>query len=110
MKATGAEIWAYWQAWPAGDDWYIDDYDINVEAESGVCLIDPASKYDLDDLGSLYFQGKGAERDRRDPVSIKSSFLAWKKAQTHTSLAVTLPKTDIDEFTALCKQRGWKVA
>lgn len=110
MKATGAEITEFWREWPPGDDWYIDD-GIEVTDEHDRPLLDPEKKYDVQDLGVLIWQGqepgpKGSE----EGVPVERVFAKWRKARTSQTLVVTVPNEAVDEFKALCKQRGWRVA
>lgn len=110
MKATGAEITAFWLEWPPGVDWYVDDGTLEVLDEHDQPLLDPAQKYAVEDIGVLCWQGLGpAPKGAEDGVAIKTAFAKWRKARTHQTMVVAVPNVDADEFKALCKQRGWGI-
>jgi len=115
MKALGAEIRAFWDAWPPGDNWYNDDAALEVYGESGALLLEADEKYELPDFGNIVWQGQG--KPPRDPpakgeqyVSFESWFRLWKKSLTTKTFVITVPSEAADEFEALCKQRGWKTS
>ena len=62
MKATGAEIWAFYQEWPPGGNWYHDEYaEPIVDDDAGeTCVLKPTAKYDLADFGVMVWQGGDA--------------------------------------------------
>jgi hypothetical protein len=112
-KATGAEIWDFWQnGWP-GDNWFIDDYEVDVEGADG-CLLEMGKKYDLVDLGTIYWQGDGDPPDEaphygRDGLEVSKWYAWWKRKQTTTTFSVTIPKTQEGEFKKVCKAYAWRV-
>ena len=117
MKATGAEIKEFWDEWPPGRDWFIEEEECG---DSNNWLLDANKKYDLNEvLGVLYWQGGGDAVPSDHPmfkyteghniVPTSVFFRTWKKTRTEITLVVTVPKAEGDELKALCKQRKWKV-
>lgn len=113
MKATGQEIWEFWQAWPMGDDWYVSDAEIEVidEASEG-CALEMATKYDVDAMGYLCWQGKGDE-PRPPPwgETFADAFKKWRKQKTTVTLVVEVAREKADALTAAIKEQwGAKVS
>lgn len=77
--------------WLTLDDEWVDD-------EAG---LDPEAKYTLDGYYTDHQLGK--------TFSVVMLYRRWKRAQTHESFRVHVPVGQVDEFKALCKQRGWGV-
>lgn len=105
MKVLGADLLAFYQEWPMGDDWYHDDGDYEGDTEGHLVGVDPAGKYDLEmAIGAILWQGSSAVpsfievNGKRVPVkqwsdydyevSLPALFRAWKS--TRVSLVVTL--------------------
>ena len=107
-KATGAEIQAFYEAWPPGDGWYHDD-SIETHNGEGGWILEPTTKYDLDDLGTINWQGdRKAAPDGERTINFGSWFKLWKKEQTTTLVVVTVSKDEVDALLAYCKTQGWK--
>lgn len=130
MKFIGAQIKQFWDAWPMGKDWYHDGAEISFEDESPsgdsyAWALEPASKYDSTLLGGIFWQGGfndvPSRVDLGEGVSVAvdvdsgsvdfgRALSAWLKAQKVAVVVVEVHKEQLDEFKALCKARGWKVA
>ena len=127
MKATGAEIWAFYVAWPPGDDWYHDDYStaITDDGTGEDCVLDLKEKYELSEFGNVCWQGYGkAVPEDLMAVAKKHGdlmggnvwipfewwFRRWKGEQATETFVVTVKKEDVEAFRELCKQHKWKIA
>ena len=112
MKATGAEIWAFWMnGWPR--DWESDERD-SVESPEGDCLLEMDREYDLDSFGYICWAGQGplpnmAPADGKDTVRFSKWFAFWKKNTSTVAIAVTMPRKDESIFRSFCQKHGWKV-
>lgn len=110
MKATGAEITEFWREWPPGDDWYVEEAVLEVFAEDDRPLLEPTKKYDVADLGFLYWQGQGPiPRGAEEGIPTAREFTKWRKARMSKTFAVDVPVASVTEFRALCKQHGWRL-
>lgn len=108
-KATGAELQAFYEEWPPGDDWYNDDTNIETHSETGDWILDPLTKYDLDDFGTINWQGdRHKDRDERC-INFGSWFTKWKKQRNTSTVVVTVSNDDLADLLAICKERKWKV-
>jgi hypothetical protein len=116
MKATGAEIKEFWDAWPPGSHWYADDGRAVYDGDT--FLLEPDEKYHLDEFGVIIFDDHAAKGHRpssgppasgEDFVPFEKWFKFWKKTRTMTPMGVVVPNADVDTFKALCKEHGWKV-
>lgn len=116
MKALGAEIKQFWDEWPPGDSWYLDELDMDtpIEATDGTCLLMLDEKYDLDGFGVITWQGSG-DPPKEAPVRgdhyvpFGTWFRVWKKSRTSKAFFVTVPNADVEEFRRLCAERRWKL-
>lgn len=120
-KAIGADILSFYDAWPMGREWYHDDCDIEITGDEGEHLLDPTKKYDLDDFGTICWQGDG---DCPERLEVGGSNLvvegfglefgyvlrAWLKATNNSTFSITVPKDQVEALKALAKERGWKLA
>ena len=117
MKASGAEILAFWHEWPPGDDWCYAEEDSEVaiyDDDREATLLDPAVKYDLGDFAVITWQGRGrppsaAPMQGQDYVEFQCWFSFWKRARTVVSVDVEVPKEQIEEFMVLMREKAWKV-
>lgn len=121
-KATGADITRFYDSWPMGADWYHDDTTIEITGDEGENLLDPVTKYDLDDFGSIIWQGSGPvpvklviegvaiQNPDQGWISFAQVFKAWQKGDTTCTVCLTVPKDQVEALKALAKERGWKVA
>lgn len=130
MKFTGAQIKQFWDAWPMGKDWCHDGAEISFEAESSsgdsyAWALEPAGKYDTSLLGGIFWQGEFNGVPSRlelgegasvqvdvdsGSVAFGRALSAWLKAQKVAVVVVEVHKEQLDEFKAVCKTRGWRVA
>jgi hypothetical protein len=124
MKATGAEIWAFYQEWPPGEDWYHDDYatPITDDETSETCVLDLTKKYEVSDFGNMVWQGSGevprdiAEAARRYGdlkgmatwIPFEWWFRRWKKTKTSSILIVDCPSDKLEELSTFLKRHGIK--
>lgn len=123
MKVLGADLLAFYEAWPMGPDWYHDGGDAEAGVETLVG-INPTAKYDLEGaLGVILWQGRGdvpacieingkrvgtKVSDWSYEVSLPALFRAWKSTTT-ISAVVTLEgehEAALREFVAA---RGGKI-
>jgi hypothetical protein len=116
-KALGADILAFYEAWPMGDDWCHeqDDGETAITDDLGLPAIDPAAEYDLRKIGPICWQGRdpfgcgallrGQEVGRT--LSFASEFRKWQAQQTHVSLVLRVPKEQEAEALEIAKARGW---
>lgn len=98
MKAFGAEIWQFYQEWPPGINWYIDNGE-PITNDFDMCVLNPSLEYDLRELGDLCWRGSGAEPQ---PLpwgeSFESAFIQWKKDRTSRTFMVNIPLDKVDRF------------
>jgi hypothetical protein len=96
-KALGSEIIDFYaNGWPEG--YYHDECEIDVEA------LNPTEKYDLSDFGYVCPEdGNGTEK------AFSSVFLKWKKAQSTTTILVTVPKEQLAQAKEQIKALGYKI-
>jgi hypothetical protein len=120
MKATGAEIMAFYAAWPVGGDFYHDDgYETD---NDGNLSLDPAEEYDVGEaIGYLAWQGDGKQPKSIEINGVKvripsdwtgpsaeDVFKAWRgDKRAHV---VMLEPAQVAEFKAVCAERGWETA
>lgn len=132
MKATGAEIWAFYQEWPPGDSWYHDDYvePIVDDGKGETCVLDLAKKYTVEDFGVMVWQGgvgKKPEADERAAalrigsysesgpsasahIPFEWWFKRWKKSETSAQVVLVCPNEKIEALRAFCAEQGIKEA
>lgn len=104
MKAKGSEIIEFWQAWPMGEHWWIEDYEINVEDDTGI-ILDPSKTYDLDSFGVLVYQGPAASGPDEPRVSFETEFKKWKKTRNRTDFIVSVPNEFAVSFRCWLEQQ-----
>ena len=110
MKATGAEITQFWQEWPLGPNWYVEESEIEVEGSEGAMLLDPGTKYDLAQFGVFCWQGTTPPAGGvPDPISFQSEFKAWRKKRTTARVVVEVPTDQLAELKAWAKAHRGKV-
>jgi len=116
MNATGAQILAFYKAWPMGDDWYHEDGFINSEEDHN---LDLQVEYDLDDaIGTLLWQGEGKPpshiqinghrvgTDRDDEfLDLVAAFKAWQGDDV--VVIIQLPPGEVEALEKVCAERGW---
>jgi hypothetical protein len=136
MKATGAEIMAFYAAWPVGGDFYHDDgYETD---NDGNLSLDPAEEYDVGEaIGYLAWQGDGKQPKSIEINGVKvripsdwtgpsaeDVFKAWRgDKRAHVVMlvfkawrgdkrahVVMLEPAQVAEFKAVCAERGWETA
>ena len=108
-RATGAEITAFYDAWPMGDDWYYDHYDQSqaIRDDNDEALLVPDQIYDLqEDFGVIAANAPDAVPDSLD---FAREFRRWRKAQTSTVLVATVPKDVEAQFRAWCGENSVKI-
>ncbi len=118
MNATGAEILAFYSAWPMGDGWYHEHGFIDDEDDHD---IETGEEYDLDDaIGVVQWQGAGPAPKTvqiqgievrvhpfDDILDLEAAFKAWRSDAVLMSARV--PKDQVEAFRALCAERDWEV-
>lgn len=120
LRALGAEIRAFYDAWPMGDEWYHDDD--TCTDERGDWILNPDEEYSVDDaLGIILWQGSGpAPRtvtvngtpcmttggwgDSLDPSEV---FLAWRGDRS-PGIMIRLTDEQLAELAAFFTQKGWE--
>lgn len=116
-KATGAEINAFYAAWPQGDNWaHEDSWEVQ---DDETFILNPAELYEVDDvLGYLLWHGKGKVpttmvingvtlrwfADEGGPP-ISHIFAAWRGEKR--PVVLLLDPDQITELTAVCRDKGW---
>lgn len=118
MKITVAEFKAFnddvLKAWD--DNWYLDGPDLDHGDD-----YDPVKDYDdlelvktMADGDVVTFVGQdillNSERGKKAPYRTTLAWLkAWKKAQTHEIVGVSVPKDKMEAFVAACASLGAKL-
>jgi len=116
MKAKGIDLINFWNAWPPGPDWCVEDCCV-VDREDGVlCLTDnvgnpsepvqPDEKYEV--FGWLAWQGKGDAPSKINP-DFANILRKWKKAKTTTTLIVDVPNEKVEEAMRYLASIGGKI-
>jgi hypothetical protein len=97
-QATGAELQDYYvNHWP--NEFYHDDSAIELVDDDGNWLLEPATMYNLADLGWLHPQATGTE-----PIGFKEAFLDWKEKRDYVTITIRGPKPESQDVqTALVK-------
>lgn len=108
-KATGAELQSFYEEWPPGDDWYNDDTSIETHSEAGDWMLDPRTRYDLDDFGTINWQGDHRKTPNDNCINFGAWFKKWKKQRSTSMAVVTVQKDDLADLLAICKDRKWTV-
>ena len=122
-KLRGAEIWSFWkEGWDevlgssdTAEAWCHDcDEGLDVEGPDGKCLLEMDKVYAAEDLGVIAWQGAGVPTMYGKPVKENVYDLVdvaakWLRKQAEAIVVVRVPKADIDKFTTLCKERGWRI-
>lgn len=122
MRATGAELMAFYAEWPfePKDDWRTDNVDERYYNEAGDLVLAPTTKYDVSTvLGDLIFDANGDQTcivggvpiDVNDYRAMVKAFRAWREAQGRF-VVVRMPPggdTAYGELMALAKRHGWTV-
>jgi len=118
MNATGAEINAFYEAWPMGKDWYHDDNMIDVD-DQGKGLLEESVEYDVDDMiGILCWQGSGEVphyieingvkvtcQHRGEGPMPSECFKVWRgDSRVHS---VLLRPDQVERFNQIKKEEGW---
>jgi len=124
FKTTGAELIAFYKAWPVGPDWYHDDGFFEEEEDGTITGVDPEETFEepraREALGYLCWQGPGncpssievngtrirVPEDWSGP-DIFEVFKVWVGCQQ--TLRVVLKPEDVKKFKALCAEHGWEV-
>lgn len=99
MKIKGAELIEFMNTgWPGGEDdmdWYWD-HDLFEQP-------DPTATYDTEDIGPLYYQGKGKDPTDGNGRDLARLIRAWRKKRTTDLFVVRVPKGKEDELKAFLK-------
>lgn len=118
VKILGADLIAYWRAWPLGDDYYLDESPLG-ETDAGVLALDeedglgspiePHKKYSIN--GLLVWQGRGSPPQGRRELSLASELKKWLKLRRESSKVITVdvPLAQLEEIVKLLEGRGLKV-
>lgn len=115
MKASGADIQRFWEEWPPGDDWFLDDYDATIRIDpdgDGEFGLDLEQTYELLDMGPISYQGSAAQAPQETCIAFEAWFKKWKKNNAGTvALVVTLPKEDVPDLRSFAgMHRGWQIS
>lgn len=114
MKVLGADLIAFWQEWPGGDDIYLEQGPIFTdeagvlrygyeEDDEGQQPILPGEKYDIE--GVRGWQGKTPRPFDFDP-DLARCIQRWRKARTTTTVVVEVPKARAEEVRAVLRGLG----
>jgi len=117
MKVLGAELQAFYVAWPLGGDWYHEDGDLGID-EQGRLVLELAKRYNIDRaLGCVEWQGSGGPplyvdingiRVLTDSVAfLPEVFEAWSRDQV--IVAVNLPAAQFDKLAKFAQECGWEL-
>ena len=125
---SGADLIDFWREWPLDENWYADCGSVE-DTPDGVALedpetglrvaVDPKSKYDLDVIGCITWQGgecpgqvmvcgKTIRTDSKT-LSTESVFRAWKRAQTHKTMTVEIPIAAEQELREAVRDLGGRI-
>jgi len=108
-KALGAEIMEFYDHhWPQGyyhDDSQIEFHDQNPppEATDDIWILEPETKYDLEQCGVLISEKDG------EAIDFALAFNRWKRTRDVAILAVHVPKAREQEIRDYLKLQGCKV-
>lgn len=109
VKTTGAEWNAFYadaSAWP--DGWFHEDEVITVDGaydeDRDLTCLQPDSKVTV--TGGIIFKGDYSE----EGDSVEGHFRKWRKAQTNTTIVVTVPNENLDALRQFVKTIGGRVA
>lgn len=120
MKALGAEIIAFYKAWPVGSDFYHEESIITEDGDGSVTSIDPVEEYDVyEALGYFVWQGKGDMppfikvngiqiRCPEEGPPTDTVFKAWRGDKR--PFTVVLSPEEGEKFKAVCAEHGWEIA
>lgn len=112
----GADLIAYFTAWPPGLDYYHES-GFTEETEGVLCHLDDdgitmgravRSEEWVAVDGELFWQGKGDEPPGREH-DLGRAVAAWIAARTHGTLVVELPWGRMDEAQATLRALGGRV-
>jgi hypothetical protein len=118
MKATGAELMAFYEAWPMGSDWYHED-GTDVDDE-GNLILDATAEYDVEEvIGFLCWQGDGNLPSSiqindikvrvypSDGPRVEDVFRAWRGDAI--GYVVRVKASEAQDLRDLCAIRGWEL-
>lgn len=103
MKIKGAELIQFLaEAWPGPeDDWYWN-HDLFDEP-------DPAATYDTDEIGGIFYQGRGTDPTDGGGYDLAALIRKWRKEKSFDVLIVTVKKPQTDAVIKQLKAMGLKV-
>lgn len=115
MKVRGADLKAFYEAWPLGEGWAHEDGEVE-----DLDRLDPVALYDIDEaLGGLWWQGSydecpevveiGGIRLKVDTMTFARIYKAWQKSHTTTRLVVDVPNEAVEAVRAFVAQQKGKV-
>lgn len=105
MKINGAELADFVEnGWP-GDDYYWET-DLFEDTPGNIPV--PGETYDTEDLGPLFWQGKGPDPTDGQGLDIARVIRAWRKSRDTRLVLVRVPQTvkDADIRAALRPLKG----
>lgn len=106
--ALGADILAFYAAWPMGDDWCHESGEVEiVDPDTGDPALDPGNRYDLWDLGEIWWQGDARHAPERMVKEFASEFRKWLKARDTETIVLTVPKARAEDIRSFCREKGW---
>ena len=103
MKVTGAELLQFMNSgWPKPEEDFYWDHDVFEDP-------DPEATYDTDDIGGIYYQGKGDDpTPNGNGWDLATLIKKWRKARDFTVLSISIPKGREDDVRAALAQMGVK--
>ena len=121
MNATGAEIIAFYKAWPIGGDFYHDDGIVYVDEGDQICGIDSSKEYDVDEaIGYLVWQGQGKVPPKvvvnKVDIFIPKNWTGPKASEVFSAwrgdarpMTVLLEPHQVEGFRQLCAAHAWNL-
>lgn len=122
VKVYGADLIRFFEEWPPGPDWAISD-DAQVAVVDGSLRwvgllpaeeypnaphVQPKEEYTLTH-GYLWWQNQQRVSPLgADPILV-DVLRRWMRAKEFTTLAVEVPREEVEAFRALCAERKWRV-
>ncbi len=105
MKILGAELQDFLNhGWPS-DDWF---WETEAFENTPGNIPEPGVTYDTDDLGPLFWQGRGPDPSNGQGLDLAAQIRKWRKTRDARVVMIRLPNTvsDADLRAALKPLKG----